>query len=80
MPAGCEGDMNAIQVLSLALLSGLAARAQIIKLGRCPRPAVQQKFDAATQIPDGTALNHQLQPEEPRSCWSPQQRAPVRPP
>lgn len=47
MPAGCEGDVNATQLLSLALLSVLAAHAQVIKPGRCPRPAVQQKFDAA---------------------------------
>lgn len=39
--------MKAIQVISLTLLSLLAASAQVIKPGRCPRPAVQQKFDAA---------------------------------
>lgn len=39
--------MNAYQVISLALLSVLAAEAQVIKPGRCPRPAVQQEFDAA---------------------------------
>lgn len=39
--------MNAAQVISLALLSVLAAKAQVIKPGRCPRPAVQQQFDAA---------------------------------
>lgn len=39
--------MNAIQVLSLTLLSALAANAQVIMSGRCPRAAVQEKFDAA---------------------------------
>lgn len=39
--------MNAIQVLSLALLSVLAANAQVIMPGRCPMPAVQKDFDAA---------------------------------
>lgn len=39
--------MNAFQVLSLALLSVLAANAQVIKPGRCPQPAVQKNFDAA---------------------------------
>lgn len=39
--------MNAVQVISVTLLSILAANAQVIKPGRCPRPAVQQKFDAA---------------------------------
>ncbi|TWW73654.1 apolipoprotein D-like [Takifugu flavidus] len=42
--------MNAYQVISLALLSVLAAEAQVIKPGRCPRPAVQQKFDAARYL------------------------------
>lgn len=55
MPAGCEGDVNATQLLSLALLSVLAAHAQVIKPGRCPRPAVQQKFDA--NWPSVNALN-----------------------
>lgn len=39
--------MNTIQVISLTLLSLLAASAQVIKPGRWLRPAVQQKFDAA---------------------------------
>lgn len=39
--------MNAIQVISLTLLSVLAANAQVIMPGRCPKPAVQEKFDAA---------------------------------
>lgn len=44
---GCGDKMNAVQVISVTLLSILAANAQVIKPGRCPRPAVQQKFDAA---------------------------------
>lgn len=39
--------MNAIQVISLTLLSVLAANAQVIMPGRCPKPAVQENFDAA---------------------------------
>lgn len=39
--------MNAIQVISLTWLSIVAAGAQSIKPGRCPVPAVQEKFDAA---------------------------------
>lgn len=39
--------MNAIQVISLGLLSVLAVNAQVIKPGRCPNPAVQETFDAA---------------------------------
>lgn len=42
-----EKKMNAFQVLSLTLLSVLAANAQVIKPGRCPKPAVQKNFDAA---------------------------------
>ena len=45
--AGCEEKMYAIQVISLALLSVLAANAQVIMPGRCPKPAVQENFDAA---------------------------------
>ncbi|XP_047446302.1 apolipoprotein D-like [Mugil cephalus] len=42
--------MNAIQVFSLTLLSLLAANAQVIMPGRCPRPAVQSDFDAAKYL------------------------------
>ncbi|XP_075875865.1 apolipoprotein D-like [Nelusetta ayraudi] len=42
--------MNAFQVLSLTLLSVLAANAQVIKPGRCPKPAVQMNFDAARYL------------------------------
>ncbi|XP_063318879.1 apolipoprotein D-like [Pelmatolapia mariae] len=42
--------MNAIQVISLTLLSIVAAGAQSIKPGRCPVPAVQEKFDAARYL------------------------------
>ncbi|XP_053186138.1 apolipoprotein D-like [Scomber japonicus] len=42
--------MNAIQVISLTLLSVLAANAQVIMPGRCPKPAVQENFDAARYL------------------------------
>ncbi|KAM8727004.1 apolipoprotein D-like [Acanthopagrus schlegelii] len=42
--------MNAIHVISLALLSVLAANAQVIMPGRCPKPAVQENFDAARYL------------------------------
>uniref|UniRef100_A0A8C4NYB4 Apolipoprotein D n=1 Tax=Dicentrarchus labrax TaxID=13489 RepID=A0A8C4NYB4_DICLA len=42
--------MNAIQVISLTLLSVLAANAQVIMPGRCPKPAVQSDFDAAKYL------------------------------
>uniref|UniRef100_A0A8C6TFI6 Apolipoprotein D n=1 Tax=Neogobius melanostomus TaxID=47308 RepID=A0A8C6TFI6_9GOBI len=39
--------MNALQVISLALLFVMAAQAQVTMPGRCPQPAVQKDFDAA---------------------------------
>ncbi|XP_068197109.1 apolipoprotein D-like [Antennarius striatus] len=42
--------MNTIQVISLTLLSALAANAQLIVPGRCPKPAVQKNFDAARYL------------------------------
>uniref|UniRef100_UPI0037E9A89D apolipoprotein D-like n=1 Tax=Semicossyphus pulcher TaxID=241346 RepID=UPI0037E9A89D len=42
--------MNALQVISLTLLSVLAANAQVISPGRCPKPAVQENFDAARYL------------------------------
>ncbi|KAM9323113.1 apolipoprotein D-like [Pholidichthys leucotaenia] len=42
--------MNALQVISFILLSILAANAQVIKPGRCPKAAVQEKFDAARYL------------------------------
>lgn len=48
--------MNAIQVTSLTLLSFLAANAQVIMPGRCPKPAVQENFDAAKVNPIGYLL------------------------
>ncbi|XP_076601717.1 apolipoprotein D-like [Chaetodon auriga] len=47
---GCGEKMNAIQVISLTLLSVLAANAQVIMPGRCPKPAVQENFDAARYL------------------------------
>ncbi|XP_058504737.1 apolipoprotein D-like [Solea solea] len=42
--------MNALQVISIALLSVLAANAQVIMPGRCPKPAVQENFDTARYL------------------------------
>jgi len=39
--------MNAIQVISLTLLSALAVNAQVLMPGRCPKLAVQENFDTA---------------------------------
>ena len=39
--------MNAIQLFSVTLLSVLAANAQVIMPGRCPKATVQENFDAA---------------------------------
>ncbi|XP_070775480.1 apolipoprotein D-like [Enoplosus armatus] len=47
---GCGEKMNAIQVISLTLLSVLVANAQVIMPGRCPKPAVQENFDAARYL------------------------------
>uniref|UniRef100_A0A8C2WX26 Apolipoprotein D n=1 Tax=Cyclopterus lumpus TaxID=8103 RepID=A0A8C2WX26_CYCLU len=47
---GCGGKMNAIQVISLTLLSALAVNAQVIMPGRCPKPAVQENFDTARYL------------------------------
>lgn len=38
--------MKAAQVISLTLLSVLAAGAQLISFGKCPKPDVQANFDA----------------------------------
>uniref|UniRef100_A0A3Q1JNI9 Apolipoprotein D n=2 Tax=Anabas testudineus TaxID=64144 RepID=A0A3Q1JNI9_ANATE len=46
----CEEKMDASQVTFLALLFVLTANAQVIKPGRCPVPAVQEKFDAAQYL------------------------------
>ncbi|KAL6104006.1 apod [Pungitius sinensis] len=42
--------MKAIQVISLALLSVLAANAQVVRPGKCPQPAVQENFDTARYL------------------------------
>ncbi|XP_072296422.1 apolipoprotein D-like [Eucyclogobius newberryi] len=42
--------MNALHVIALALLSVMAAQAQVIMPGRCPQPAVQEDFDAARYL------------------------------
>ncbi|XP_039672292.1 apolipoprotein D-like [Perca fluviatilis] len=42
--------MNTIQVISLTLLSVLVANAQFIMPGRCPKPAVQEDFDATRYV------------------------------
>ncbi|KAM9844797.1 apolipoprotein Da, duplicate 2 [Aulostomus maculatus] len=42
--------MKAVQVLSLTLLSVLAASAQLVTSGKCPKPSVQANFDATRYI------------------------------
>ncbi|XP_051255520.1 apolipoprotein D-like [Dicentrarchus labrax] len=42
--------MKTMQVIFLTLLSVLAASAQVLKFGRCPKPAVQANFDATNYI------------------------------
>ncbi|TKS79605.1 Apolipoprotein D [Collichthys lucidus] len=42
--------MKAMQVISLTVLSVLAASAQRLTFGRCPKPAVQVNFDASRYI------------------------------
>ncbi|KAF0046760.1 hypothetical protein F2P81_000393 [Scophthalmus maximus] len=50
--------MNAIQLISITLLSALAAHAQVIMPGRCPKPAVQENFDAARVNTKATYASH----------------------
>lgn len=38
--------MKTMKVIFLTLLSVLAASAQVLKFGKCPKPAVQANFDA----------------------------------
>lgn len=45
LSAGRVDKMKAIQVISLTLLAVLTASAQDLKLGKCPEPAVEAKFD-----------------------------------
>uniref|UniRef100_UPI003AAB0601 apolipoprotein D-like n=1 Tax=Centroberyx gerrardi TaxID=166262 RepID=UPI003AAB0601 len=42
--------MKTVQLISLTLLSVLAASAQVILPGKCPRPDVQEDFDAARYL------------------------------
>ncbi|CAL8279476.1 unnamed protein product [Lota lota] len=42
--------MQAIQVISLTLLSVLAANAQVLVAGKCPKPAVKENFDASQYL------------------------------
>ncbi|XP_039999975.1 apolipoprotein D-like [Xiphias gladius] len=42
--------MKAMQVISLTLLAVLTASAQDLKLGKCPEPAVEAKFDVTRYI------------------------------
>ncbi|KAM3604827.1 uncharacterized protein V6R79_016760 [Siganus canaliculatus] len=42
--------MKALQVISLTLLCVLAASAQVVKFGRCPKPDVQANFDPTKYI------------------------------
>ncbi|CAG5896516.1 apolipoprotein Da, duplicate 2 [Menidia menidia] len=42
--------MKVIQVISVTLLFVIAASAQVLKAGRCPKPAVQSNFDASRYL------------------------------
>ncbi|KAJ8011188.1 hypothetical protein DPEC_G00055580 [Dallia pectoralis] len=42
--------MQTLQVLSLTLLTILAAKAQTVRPGKCPQPPVQANFDAAKYL------------------------------
>ncbi|KAK7944715.1 hypothetical protein WMY93_000443 [Mugilogobius chulae] len=42
--------MQAAHVISLTLLCAAVASAQVISLGRCPKPAVQANFDSSRYI------------------------------
>uniref|UniRef100_A0A4W6E8B5 Apolipoprotein D n=1 Tax=Lates calcarifer TaxID=8187 RepID=A0A4W6E8B5_LATCA len=42
--------MKAMQVISLTLLCALTASAQVLRFGRCPKPAVQANFDASRYV------------------------------
>ncbi|XP_075875864.1 apolipoprotein D-like [Nelusetta ayraudi] len=42
--------MKTMQVISLTMLFVLTASAQVLKFGRCPKPAVQANFDATRYI------------------------------
>ncbi|XP_034742631.1 apolipoprotein D-like isoform X2 [Etheostoma cragini] len=42
--------MKAMQVITLTLLSVLAASAQVVNFGKCPQPAVQADFDASRYL------------------------------
>ncbi|XP_042284954.1 apolipoprotein D-like isoform X1 [Thunnus maccoyii] len=46
----CGAKMKAIQVISLTLLCVLAANAQLLKFGKCPKLDVQANFDATRYI------------------------------
>lgn len=43
--------MQALQVLSLTLLSVLVANAQVLHPGRCPVPPVKENFDVTSVSP-----------------------------
>ncbi|KAL3055422.1 hypothetical protein OYC64_018161 [Pagothenia borchgrevinki] len=42
--------MKAMQVISLTLLSVLAVSAEVLRFGRCPKPAVQADFNSSMYI------------------------------
>ena len=47
LSAGFISKMQVFQVISLTLLSVMAANAQVFVWGKCPQPAVQENFDAS---------------------------------
>ncbi|XP_076004301.1 apolipoprotein D-like [Genypterus blacodes] len=60
--------MKAIQVISLTLLSVLAANAQVIMPGKCPTPAVQENFDAARYLGKWFDIQKVPQPFQKGEC------------
>ncbi|XP_061587176.1 apolipoprotein Da, duplicate 2 [Cololabis saira] len=47
---GLSKKMKVMQGISLTLLLVIAASAQVLKSGRCPKPAVQANFDASRYL------------------------------
>nr|XP_057925146.1 apolipoprotein Da, duplicate 2 [Doryrhamphus excisus] len=60
--------MAAMQVISVMLLSVLAANAQVIMPGRCPKPAVQEDFDTARYLGKWYEIQRVPQPFQRGQC------------
>lgn len=63
--------MKTTQVISLTLLFVLTASAQVLKFGRCPKPAVQANFDA-TRVKEHrlTVAATETTADSYRSVWN----------